>query len=920
MDLNSFIKNREFKSPDLSQGDSLGGSGSLGSFLQSRGIERPQGLQEPSTGGGSLMSFMERRGIKKPSALADFGGISTERVSRGLGEAKEKGVSTLKDTFRWLGKQLYKGTGISAKVHRGSGEIIGNLMALASGRIDVNEAAKRNARDFLKATKGSWNVLTGKEETDFAKEFEDAGIEVNNIISLGADIVLDPLAILKPVKLVKEAGKITKLDKPTKFLGEVIKEMPVYKRARGLVSNTTGNKEFDEIVGKFRSLKDYREGRLIDDAIKLQKDLKKISKVDKTIETTIVNALENPQFLKTITDKKTLEIINGLQKTYKNFFNEVKKVGLTMGEIKDYAPHIVTKEAFANKLKTQFGLGAKEFSIPTGIKKGRTMLKYVADDGEELYGIAKKVGLTPVEYRNNAGKITKDWSVGATPISFKNKAGKIFKAEKKTPTIDELVQKGVDIFEKNPAVQLAVKGQQYAKAITSKQFTNAVKKFAIKDGVDVTNPMLKGFKFAKDQARVIDNYYQGIKPEEFKILAKSFDTVQNIWKAQALVSPSYHLRNFAGNIWNNFIAGVNPFYYGKALAIQMGNLKDPATLKLIDEAKKLGVLNEGWYAKDIAEEVIQRVDSVGKWRKTLNPLSMQNAVFKLNRKVGTGVENNARLSHYLSKLDGGMSPEQAAQSVKKYLFDYGDLTKFEQSTLKRAAPFYTWTRKNIPIQLEGILTQPAKYALPHKIINRIEAGVEVPDERYMGPYIKENIPVRSRTNKEGATEYFLLGNWLPYAAAIDVLSNPIDTLLNMTTPVVKAPYEYWSEKSTFFQDTLGKRQEMEGTGEFLGGLMKKKNIQLLRNIRVLNDVNKLIDKKSPYATKSDPMAKLFSILFGKVATYDVKKSKYFYDKDTDEEISRLKAEIKKAKRQNRTEAYNKLSKELLEFKEERRGY
>jgi hypothetical protein len=113
---------------------------------------------------------------------------------------------------------------------------------------------------------------------------------------------------------------------------------------------------------------------------------------------------------------------------------------------------------------------------------------------------------------------------------------------------------------------------------------------------------------------------------------------------------------------------------------------------------------------------------------------------------------------------------------------------------------------------------------------------------------------------------------------------------------------------------------MEGTGEFLGGLMKKKNIQLLRNIRVLNDVNKLIDKKSPYATKSDPMAKLFSILFGKVATYDVKKSKYFYDKDTDEEISRLKAEIKKAKRQNRTEAYNKLSKELLEFKEERRGY
>ena len=162
--------------------------------------------------------------------------------------------------------------------------------------------------------------------------------------------------------------------------------------------------------------------------------------------------------------------------------------------------------------------------------------------------------------------------------------------------------------------------------------------------------------------------------------------------------------------------------------------------------------------------------------------------------------------------------------------------------MKRAIPFYTWTRKNLPLQLEALITQPQKVVLPGKIINQIESGSKRPDERYMGAYIEDNIPVRIRKTKEGNTEYFLLGQWLPYAQAIDVLSQPLDVLVEMTTPLVKTPLEYFSNKSLYFKDTFGKPSPIERRykqqGEFLGHSLRKKNILLLRNIRILNDINK----------------------------------------------------------------------------------
>ena len=986
---------------------------------------------------GSLQSFMQQKNSRK---------FEPTDISSGTEDFKQKKETTKAgDTFRWIGKQLMKGSGVAAKEQRAVGESIGNLLAIASPRVSASEGIKNAIKAFTEGQKGAYNVLMGREETSILKEMEDAGMEItklDKVLGISNELMVDPLNFLKPLKLTKQALEVTKLSKPLQALTKGVSEMDGVKKLKGLFSNATNNKEFDAVVTKFRNLANYKEGELLNDAVKLQKDIRYLEKKGiKNAQEIITEGLENPTSLLGIENKKILEIVGNLKTTYKGLLDESTKVGLKVGEIMDYAPHIRTKKSFLNKVKAEFGMGAKEFGIGA-VEKGRNIIKLIPEKGKEIIGDWRKIGLRKINKpvmiekleKATAQKtatmqkmlealtkkdtnlftgdlqevittlrknISKEEVIGTTQdlieptvkelddivksmvwtkrdelslvikdleqlvktsqgkeffkptLGFKNsknskikfasdqiikiqndladqirkmegfdfvgEGNKFYKAGK--ATIKELGAKGIDIFEKNPAIQLAKKGQTYAKAITSKEFAEAVKNFAVKDGgVDVTNTLLKGLKFSPEQAKVIDNFYSGIKPQELKVVLKGFDKVQNLWKAQALISPSYHTRNMIGNLWNNFLAGINPAFYGKAALIQKGVLKEPKTLEL---AKKLGVLDEGFYAKEISDEIVSKVEGIRNWKKGLNPLSQQNYLVKLNRAVGNVVENNARLAHFMSKLAEGVSPELAAQSVKKYLFDYGDLTNFEKTIMKRVMPFYTWTRKNLPVQLTGIVTQPGKYALPHKIIERLESGTEKPNEKYMSPYIQDNVPVRIGTNDDGNTEYFLLGSWLPYASAIEVLSSPLEEMIAMITPLVKTPYEYLSNESTFFKDTLDEPAEIERRfkqqGEFIGESLRKKNILLLRNIRMLNDINKWVDKQDPTAVKDSWAVKTLNTLFGKASTYDVGKSKYYYDMDTDDRIYELKQAIKDATKKGYNEKAEALREELINFQQRRQN-
>ena len=102
-------------------------------------------------------------------------------------------------------------------------------------------------------------------------------------------------------------------------------------------------------------------------------------------------------------------------------------------------------------------------------------------------------------------------------------------------------------------------------------------------------------------------------------------------------------------------------------------------------------------------------------------------------------------------------------------------------------PFYTWSRKNITLQLEKIVTNPDKMAAIGKVKASLEFGdTDLPDQRFIAKFIKTRSNVRVRKNPQsGNWEYFILDSWLP-AADINKIADPLDAMWGMSTPLLKS--------------------------------------------------------------------------------------------------------------------------------------
>jgi len=99
--------------------------------------------------------------------------------------------------------------------------------------------------------------------------------------------------------------------------------------------------------------------------------------------------------------------------------------------------------------------------------------------------------------------------------------------------------------------------------------------------------------------------------------------------------------------------------------------------------------------------------------------------------------------------------------------------------------------------------------------------------------------------------------------------------------------------------------------------MRRKTAHLVRNIRILNDINKWTKKADKDEPENSVWVKALNTLFGKAATYDIKSARYFYQRETENRVSELEASIKKLKKEGNKEKAQQLIEELKKFKKER---
>ena len=443
-------------------------------------------------------------------------------------------------------------------------------------------------------------------------------------------------------------------------------------------------------------------------------------------------------------------------------------------------------------------------------------------------------------------------------------------------------------FQDDPAILAGVSEFNAANAIAGKGFLNKAAELGVRADAApanyVTVPEIPGVKFAPEVAQRLNRSYQTLtNTEEISKFLKVYDGAQNWWKMWSLgARPAYHSKNTIGNLWNNYLAGVNtPKPYADAAAFQVklaknnmnGSIAGYKTDELYEAMATRGIFGEGQYSGDIA----RTVEDVLKGGSS-NPftLSTRNPILRGGFKVGQTIEDNARIALFIDSLNKGKNFDEAASQVRKYLFDYGDLSPFERSTLKRLMPFYTWSRKNLPLQLEAIVRHPDKVNKLNLARENIQFETDVPDIEDVPDYIRSAMPIYGAEKflgepaVPGTAKAITLQNLIPFSDLttftkfLDTetaapmtergkLSSTISTALGGVSPLLKAPVEYMANYDFFRRKNI---EEFKGqTADMLGQKMPVHLAKLLSNIVMLNE----IDRANPggvFGTRSvDPVSK-----------------------------------------------------------------
>lgn len=523
-------------------------------------------------------------------------------------------------------------------------------------------------------------------------------------------------------------------------------------------------------------------------------------------------------------------------------------------------------------------------------------------------------------------------------------------------------------FDDNPMELLRIRGQRGAKAISSAQFFEASK--ALGKAVPATSPIApEGLQFVRggplsevardgtrlafdpDVAKHLDAYYDELQfPVAAHPFIETFDKLQDYWKAWTLAPfVTYHLRNVIGNVWNNQLAGLrDPKYYGMALNVQhiAGGTAEQALKfgrvgkKIVKFGKEKGIsfqpsnfvlktkAGQKYTAKEIDQLARENgIINIGQYEGDILKYFEAEAKSAISRgfryipdaglKVGNYFENNAKLAHFIWQLENGMSASDAAASVKKYLFDYTDLTDVERSVFRRVLPFYTWTRKNVPLQLEALITAPNKPMGVNKAIGSfVETNYDgVPDERNLPDWMVQQYPVRVRKASSGNFEYFLLGSWLPLAD-IDKIFNPVRHVLNMLTPILKEPIQQAANRDFYFGREIDPTATLTTLGDeyekFAGINMPKRLSHIGRNIRIVTEADRAFSTQEGV----DNVTKIIRGVLGKVYPYDEELQRQFNTKEFKRRESQLKSLLKKAIQKGNVQEEDRLRKRIEQLVEE----
>lgn len=491
-----------------------------------------------------------------------------------------------------------------------------------------------------------------------------------------------------------------------------------------------------------------------------------------------------PKNVKNIVDKYTDDILNGTIKSVDDF----KKI-LTKEESKALGKKYSATKLF-NKIKTATP-NVDNYLRHVLTEKGR---KYVESKG--------------MDFMNSLSK----------PLRVNLKAGNTRTYRKSIEEINKEMRAkvGGDMFETDAFKSLAYRYSESIKAVDTYDFLKGVEsKYGIKALPGETSRFIDGMKYVPSKNKLLDgvllpeaiarniddtlNVLTGDKAT--KAFLKGYDNLLNFWKGSVTGwFPAFHTRNFIGGAFNNWLAGLNPKYYAMGVELQKDLKKGGNKIwitntgesftsnQLIKIIKETGAINQPGMI-----DVMKNVEDI------VSP-SVFKKLGNAPKNVMEVVENNLRIPLFMDRFLGrGYSAADSAKDVFKFHFDYTPegLTNFERNWMRRIIPFYTWTRNNIPLQIEQMVKQPGKYAVFPKLQDDIGGKIGEEEFQDLPEWMKEMLVIR--VGEQGGNALWLQLNLpLEDISTLPVDSKGVKNLVSMMSPILKLPLELVTNKNLFF--------------------------------------------------------------------------------------------------------------------------
>lgn len=311
--------------------------------------------------------------------------------------------------------------------------------------------------------------------------------------------------------------------------------------------------------------------------------------------------------------------------------------------------------------------------------------------------------------------------------------------------------------------------------------------------------------------------------KETNSFVKLYDFYLDTFKKLKVLSPTFQINNLLGNSSNMFLAGINPKkqaeLFPEAYKIMT---RGDELFKTVAKKGLKGLSPEDKRIYEIYSEFMKEGFGKGNKLKAMDLQDMPESLrmyFKADKKPTTVKEkifdtlpywNNYMndkfdtMSRLVTFLEGRRNPkflrnlgvETAGDAVRKVNFDPSDLTEVEQKIMKRAMPFYTFTKKNLAFQIDNLSRNGSNYNKLFKAYDSLLDSATGGNDENVASWLKSNMYIPIPALDENGN-YVMLRGTLPVGSLGEFLDNPMQQGVNMLSPMFKAPIEQVGNINTF---------------------------------------------------------------------------------------------------------------------------